>query len=275
MHRARNADTATLLPSGKVLVAGGFGTRLKPLASAEIYDPARNSWTLTSSLPATRFSHAASLLPDGRVLLVGGIVNGHISRSTVIYNPATNLWTAGRPTQLLHAGVSAATLPDRHVLIIGAFGGGSETFHPESNGWTVSGATPLRQTPIMVRLLNGSVLLASGEGTHHRDLLSAALFDPATGLWHSTGSMRSRRNLAAAALLLDGRVLVAGGEQPSVHVLKSVELYDPSSESWTQGPSMAVRRDGAAATTLPDGKVMVCGGADFDGVLSSCEMYTP
>src|SRR5439155_24346796 len=42
MTTARGGHTATLLPNGRVLVAGGFGaTRL---ATAEIYDPAANSW---------------------------------------------------------------------------------------------------------------------------------------------------------------------------------------------------------------------------------------
>ena len=275
MHEARAADTATMLPDGRVLVAGGFGVRLKPLAGAEIYDPVTGSWTLTSVLPATRFSHSASLLPDGRVLLVGGIVNGRISRSTAIYDPRTDHWTAGKPTHLLHAGLRAATLRNHDVLIAGAFGGGPEIFHPASNSWTAVGTTPLREAPIMERLPNGSVLLASGEGVNHRDLRTARLFDPRTRLWSATGSMRSPRNDAASAVLPDGRVLVAGGEQVSVHVLKSLEIYDPTSGTWTQGASMLIPRDGASATTLPDGKVMMCGGADFSGVLSSCEMYAP
>ena len=57
---ARYHHTATLLPNGKVLVAGGqggFGSGVS-LASAELYDPASGTWTATGSLGAARvWSH--------------------------------------------------------------------------------------------------------------------------------------------------------------------------------------------------------------------------
>src|SRR2546429_4868978 len=57
--------TATLLPDGKVLVAGGrdgYGS----LFTAELYDPATGNWTWTGGL-APRENHTATSLPDGRV----------------------------------------------------------------------------------------------------------------------------------------------------------------------------------------------------------------
>ncbi len=63
--------TATLLPNGKVLVAGGFGSS-GPLASAELYDPATGPWSPTGSLATARYVHTATLLPNGKVLVAGG-----------------------------------------------------------------------------------------------------------------------------------------------------------------------------------------------------------
>src|SRR2546425_992368 len=57
---ARSAHTATLLPNGKVLVAGGGNG----LSSAELYDPASGTWTATGSLATGRERHAAVLLPN-------------------------------------------------------------------------------------------------------------------------------------------------------------------------------------------------------------------
>src|SRR3984893_14021745 len=67
---ARQEHTATLLPNGKVLVAGGIGNS-GDLARAELYDPASGTWTATGSLATARANHTATLLPDGKVLVAG------------------------------------------------------------------------------------------------------------------------------------------------------------------------------------------------------------
>ena len=63
--------TATLLASGKVLVAGGFNGG-SYLSSAELYDPALGTWTTTGSMGTAREVRAATLLPSGKVLVAGG-----------------------------------------------------------------------------------------------------------------------------------------------------------------------------------------------------------
>ena len=66
LNIGRSQHTATLLPNGKVLVAGGFNTSIGTLASAELYDPASGTWTVTGSLVTARAVHTATLLPDGK-----------------------------------------------------------------------------------------------------------------------------------------------------------------------------------------------------------------
>jgi len=68
MAAARTFHTATLLPSGKVLVAGGGGEN----STAEIYDPATGSFSTTSGMEIGRSGHTATLLPNGSVLVAGG-----------------------------------------------------------------------------------------------------------------------------------------------------------------------------------------------------------
>ena len=48
--------TATLLPNGKVLVAGGLDRSVNPSASAELYDPATVTWTATGNLVTAALS---------------------------------------------------------------------------------------------------------------------------------------------------------------------------------------------------------------------------
>ena len=69
---AREFHTATLLPTGKVLVAGGEDSSFTASSSAELYDPAVGSWSSTGSLGTARYLHTATLLPSGKVLVAGG-----------------------------------------------------------------------------------------------------------------------------------------------------------------------------------------------------------
>jgi hypothetical protein len=71
---ARIFHTATLLPSGKVLVAGGYTTG-SSFSSAELYDPGTGMWTVTGALAIARREHTATVLPSGKVLVAGGLGN--------------------------------------------------------------------------------------------------------------------------------------------------------------------------------------------------------
>jgi hypothetical protein len=68
MAEARIFHTATLLPSGKVLVAGGGDEN----STAEVYDSATGSFSIADGMEIGRSGHTATLLPDGSVLVVGG-----------------------------------------------------------------------------------------------------------------------------------------------------------------------------------------------------------
>src|SRR5437588_289177 len=80
LNMGRGDHTATLLPNGKVLVAGGQGNS-GVLASAELYDPVAYTWTNTGSLAAARYGHTATLLANGKVLVAGGFHFSNILNS--------------------------------------------------------------------------------------------------------------------------------------------------------------------------------------------------
>lgn len=81
---ARRGSTATLLPNGKVIVAGGDnGTTV--LSSAELYDPASGIWTPSGSLITPRSYHSATLLRDGQVLMAGGYDGNNALASAELY----------------------------------------------------------------------------------------------------------------------------------------------------------------------------------------------
>src|SRR5262249_37082051 len=72
MLAVRESHTATLLPDGKVLIAGG-GDRNAVLASAELFDPVTGGFSETGSMTTPRGGHEATLLPNGKVLITGGM----------------------------------------------------------------------------------------------------------------------------------------------------------------------------------------------------------
>ena len=129
MNVGRAEATATLLPNGKILIAGGVGSSGDFLASTELYDPATNSFapmSETASMNAGRYYATATLLPNGKVLIAGGFgAGGGTASSTDLYDPASNSFAPESGTATMNAGryiATATLLPNGKVLIAGGFG---------------------------------------------------------------------------------------------------------------------------------------------------------
>ena len=118
MNIGRSKHTANLLADGKVLLVGG--------KSADIYDPATQTFTATVNAPTNRTNQAAVNLNDGTVLITGGYVGKLASNDAWIYDPVSQ-----RFTQLLalmripRANHQATLLLDGRVLVSGGFSGTS------------------------------------------------------------------------------------------------------------------------------------------------------
>ena len=152
---ARSQHTATLLPSGKVLIAGGKHEG-SSLTRAELYDPATETWEPTGDLLRPRVRHSATLLPSGKVLVVGG--DGPGASSAELYDPASGTWTMAAPPLIPRDAHTATLLPSGRVFVASLTS--AETYDPATDAWEMM--PPLaanRQYHKDVLLNSGRVLL--------------------------------------------------------------------------------------------------------------------
>src|SRR4051794_15938904 len=77
---------ATLLRNGHVFGAGGNGL-CGFQASAEMYDPATNSWSSGGGMAPARLNHTATLLDNGEVLVAGGLGTASFVADAEVYDP--------------------------------------------------------------------------------------------------------------------------------------------------------------------------------------------
>jgi Galactose oxidase, central domain/Kelch motif len=201
---AQAGQTATLLPDGQVLIAAGGTT------NAELYNPATRSFAATAKMPLAVSGATATLLPNGKVLVAGGVHGFHQVTNAELYDPATGTWAATGAMNVARSGQTATLLPSGEVVVAG---GGC----------------------------NGSGY-GCDAGSFESALSSAELYNPATGTWAKTGSMKDGREDFTATLLKNGQVLAAGGfnncDDDFCSDINTAELYNPATGTWALTGSM-------------------------------------
>ncbi len=234
---AREEHTATLLSSGNVLVAGGFGAYPQVFASALLYNPSTGAAMAAGSMQSARGDHTATLLGSGKVLVLDGMgANAAAQSAADLYDPTANSWSVA----------AAPPLPARF-----------------------SHVAPL--------LASGKVLFAGGEdlSVGIAQTLPTAIYDPTHNTWSLGPSTVSSHYLGTATPLTQGnnsgKVVLAGGD----FALDGVELFDPTALTWTPIAPLLTGRDSQAAISLQSG-LLFAGGSDGNGnLLSSSELYVP
>jgi len=235
MSYPREAHSQNLLASGMVLVAGGSADS-GFLWSAELFDPATETFDETGPLNGIRSLHTGTVLSDGRVLIAGGESTG----TCELYDPTTQLFAqtgemAGNRAQ--HAAVS---LGSGRALVVG--------------GW--DGYVGMNKSLDTAEIYD--VNMGTGE------------FMPITS------TMAQARRWPTATVLDSGLVLVVGGTPDGVVGLTSAEVFDPATESFPSATTMTGARLDHAATLLANGSVLVMGGrpnTTTDSALSSASLY--
>lgn len=276
----RIGHTATLLPNGDVLHAGGRG-RSNTLRG-DSFVLSQFSVLADGPVPATpmlepRHSHTAVLLPTGRVLVSGGKNASAALQSQVIFDPRTGEWLWAGDLSTARAQHTATLLLDGQVLITGGENGSELSSSVlTGEGGASQGAGPLaaaRYAHTAILLQDGKVLVAGGRSVASA-LASVEIFDPATKSWSSAGSMAAARYQHGMARLRNGKVLVIGGYGSNGAPLASCELFDPATGQWSATGALHEARGALAPVALPSGNVLAIGGETTGGArLSDSEEY--
>ncbi len=294
MNEARALPTATALKDGRVLVTGGFPDNSSaPVASAELYDPAKGSFSSIASMAKPRGGHTATLLQDGTVLVAGGGVDAN-DFSAELFDPVAGTFTlVPVPMNAQRNFHTATLLPNGQVLLVGGTDNSfssvvdtAEVYDPTAKTFTaVMGTMTSRRWSHTATSLNNEKILITGgfQDTNFSATSSADLFDPVSGTFKPTGITDRPRGRHSATLLANGRVLIAGGLNRFVggfadttdELYSSAELYDPAIGTFQPAGYMADARLLHTAIRLPDGMVLLSGGSSLLELLATAELYDP
>jgi hypothetical protein len=234
MPKPRWYPTTTLLGDGTVIICAGTMQTGASAMTVDLYNPVSNTIT---TLPSTA-NKTMVTYPRMR-LTTSGLLAWTNFPTTCYLNPATAKWTNG---PRLNSGSRGVT--DMSVLLPGL------TTIMEAGGSTTSGVTGTAEllnlsasapawkytAPMhfkrlwanSVLLADGTVLVVGGGTTSYYGgpILTAELYNPATGTWTEMAAQTAPRMYHSTALLLpDGRVLSAG--QSSGRYENTGEIFSP------------------------------------------------
>jgi hypothetical protein len=293
-------STATLLPDGRVLIAGS--------SKSEVYDSATGNFSTTGNNTLIgQEGFTPTLLTNGKVLFTGGgwaDLCDVAAADPQLYDPTTGVFSLAGPYATFPDGYSAGTsgltyaaatsLSDGKVLILSE--PAAELYDPATNTFSVTGSMVAvdeggvwgKPTQIAFRtatlMKNQKVLVAGGVPAYYDTgdfpLSRAELYDP-LGTFTATGSMHVARRGHTATLMPDGTVLITGGLVDNFFDATALgELYNPSTGAFSTPIYMNGGRGFHQATLLLDGRVLVTGGFNSSTDpnsrdLASAELYNP
>lgn len=300
MHQPHTFGATTLLPSGRILVAGGrSGGANDEKRSAEVFVPSSLAPTITSISPSVGFA-GTSIEIRGTgfedVLAVRfGAAQSSFQRVSLTLITATAPPHPDGSVQVVvvtKAGSSAASFSSGFT-----YGAHWQEHSPLTACSPSSSSCASRYLHTATTLSDGSVLITGGCcDANGLGLSSAQLFDPSSAAWTPTASLAVGRSDHTATLLdgpacagnsspqYCGEVLVVGGRATPMltfypsQTAPGAERYNPSAKTWTPTLPTASARMTHTATQLADGRILVVGGRNNEDsylVLPTAEIYDP
>lgn len=279
-------STATLLPTGQVLVAGGrIQTSSSGVSRAELYSPFRKESSFTHGMVWGRVGHAVANLHSGLFLVTGGTDLDGDEGSSEIYDSASGLFTRAATLTHNRSGHTSTFIPSPPgVLIAGGKGRGTspvpflELYDPSRGSFSLGPSATLAPGHTATMLPNGKVLLVGHLTENGAWRPWAAVYDHARRTLSCTSGQPGVAREGHQALLLvnPSKVLLLGGNNGK-GPCADAEWYDPVSDSFQRCPEpMLVPREDFGLALMSNGEVLIVGGShDGASASASAERFEP
>jgi Galactose oxidase, central domain/Kelch motif len=305
MLATRWKHTATLLPDGKVLIAGGVvGLGNSELQeTTELYNPATDSFShhsLTTDLASAgtglalreaRIGHTATLLPDYKILFLGNDgVNTGVAK-ILTYDPLTpdnSTWeTIAAPTSYTqyNRAYHTATLVKDPSAIAGG---------PPTGNAVIDAAPPankaIRYITSEILIVGGSTAFDQSKTTERLTIKETITVDSSTPsspitttsttfVWDKVNPLQVNRSNHSAQLLAGGeKVLISGGFDGAT-ALNTIDIYEENTLGvWTPIRNIKLMNEARAQHTSnlvgTNGAVLITGNRS-GGITNTSEIWEP
>ena len=274
MTTTRFFHTATLLKDGRVLITGGYETdrpgHSSPEfrhATAELFDPAKGTSSVTGDMSQARSQHRAIPLHDGRV-----IIKGNDLYPPDIYDPQSGKFAIMADAAEFGRSVATTILSTGDIFVTDE-GGNAGILDQNTWEFTSTGRMLTPRTNHSATLLQDGRVLIAGGMIEDGMVRASEIYDPTTHSFAEVADLNDERWGHEALLLQDGRVLIIGGRRgdfnlQDVQNVTSAELYNPATDSFIPADDTGLSSIDSAYL-LPTGKVFLLSGGDvatFDPV---------
>ena len=273
----------SLLPDGRVLVAGGHIANDRGIADVTIFSPGTESWTPSTAMRRGRWYPTNTTLANGSVLIIAG-------RDEVGDEVAEpEIWSSSGIRELTGASLVLPYYPRTFLAPNGQvfYAGELQTTRYLSTSgtgkWITVGERRYgnRSYGAAVMYDDGKILyVGGGRSTNTAEIID---LNSASPTWQWTGSMAFARRNLNATVLPTGEVLVTGGSSAIAfnnvsQGVRAAEIWNPATGLWTTVASNAIKRTYHSTTLLlPDGRVLHTGsgeGAEMPDERNA-ELYSP
>lgn len=234
MSTARAQHQAVLMGNGKVLVTGGSsnGFDSGALATAEIYDPALNTWSAAASfsgtIPNGIWWHNSLLMGNGHVMITSGRTGtSSVNKIALQYNSGTDSWSTAGSMVIARSHAMAIKLGTNDIIVVGGQSTGAvlssgEFYNSGANTWAALGTSlqNARQSGAIFLMNSGNVVIAGGSTTvdpaspvnsKKVDLYTTAGAGVAGALSANANEMSTPRSFMGYITTPAGRPVVIGG----------------------------------------------------------------